>query len=99
MDVLAYYGKRREMEQGLPEPCVVVSLATENGGKAGVKTEVRRALAAKMIVEGCVRQASEEEAQAFHDEKREAKRVADQLAAASRMQLIMAPQSEWRKKA
>jgi hypothetical protein len=97
MDLKAYYRKRREAEERLPEPCVVVSLETADGGKAGVRTEVRRALAAKMIVDGVARQATAEEAKTFQDEKVEAKRVAEQLAAASRMQVTVVPSSEWRK--
>ncbi|MCL5746652.1 MAG: hypothetical protein M1541_22425 [Acidobacteria bacterium] len=97
MDLKAYYDSRRKLEPTLPDPCVVVSLKS-GGGEAGVKTGVRRRVAAKMIVDGAVRQASAEEAKAFHEEKAEAKRVAEQLEAASRMQVTVMPSNEWRKR-
>ncbi|MFB3829037.1 MAG: hypothetical protein ACE15B_19880 [Bryobacteraceae bacterium] len=97
MDLKAYYEKRRWQEKQLPEPCVVVSLETPDGGKAGVMSEVRREVAARMIVDGKARAATEKEAQAFQQQKREAKEQAEQLAAASRMQVTVVPSSEWRK--
>ena len=96
MDLRAYYQKIREMEGRLPEPCVVVSLETSDGGKAGVRTEVNRQVAARMVVEGRARVASEEETREFAERKLEAKRAADQLAAAARMQVTVVPSSEWR---
>ncbi len=96
MDLKAYYQKIREIEGRLPEPCVVVSVETSDGGKAGVKTEVSRQVAARMVVEGRARVANEEETREFVEQKLEAKRVADQLAAASRMQVTVVPSSEWR---
>lgn len=96
MDLRAYYQKIRETEGRLKEPCVVVSLQTPDGGKAGVRTEVSRDVAARMIVDGRAREASEEEAREFMEQKAEAKRVAEQLAAAARMQVTVVPSSEWR---
>lgn len=96
MDLKIYYQKIRETEAELPEPCVLVSRATENGGKAGVRMEVPRAIGAKMIVDGNARAATEEEAQVFQEERAEAKAEADQLAAASRMQVTVIPSSELR---
>ncbi len=96
MDLRAYYQKIREMERGLPEPCVVVSVVTSDGGKAGVRTEVSRQVAARMVVEGRARVANEEETREFVEQKLEAKRAADQFAAASRMQVTVVPSSEWR---
>ncbi len=98
MDLKGYYRKRREMEVRLPEPCVVVSLETSDGGRAGVRTEVRRAVAAKMIVEGMAREATAEETEEFRAEKAEARRAAEELAAASRMQVTVVPSGQWRKK-
>jgi molybdenum-dependent DNA-binding transcriptional regulator ModE len=96
MDLRAYYQKIREMEKGLAEPCVVVSVETSDGGKAGVRTEVTRQVAARMVVEGRARVANDEETREFLEQKLEAKRAADQLAAASRMQVTVVPSSEWR---
>ena len=96
MDIKGYYQKVRETEATLPEPCVVVSEATPNGGKAGVVMEVPRKAGARMIVDRAARPASEEETREFQEEKREAKRAADEQAAAARMQVTVVPASEWR---
>ncbi len=47
MDLRVYYQKIRKFEAEIPEPFVVlVSRETPDGGKAGVKTDVPRSLAA-----------------------------------------------------
>lgn len=52
MDLRAYYQKIRKIEAEITEPfVVVVSRATEEGGKAGVKTTVPKRVAAKLIAE------------------------------------------------
>ncbi len=82
MDIKAYYGKVREVEAGMAgESVVVVSEESADGGRAGVRTEVPRALAAKMIVEGSARAASEEEAEEYRAKVAEAQRAAERLAA------------------
>lgn len=93
MDLQIYYNKIRDLEQSLTEPSVtLVSLDTPDGGREGVRTEVSRRIAAKMIVEGCARLATAEETREFQALKAEAKRRADQQAAASRMQFtILSP--------
>jgi hypothetical protein len=50
-----------------------------------------------MIVEGAARVATAEEAREFQDQKVEAKRQADQIAAASRMQFTVISPNELRK--
>ncbi|HEY7338466.1 MAG TPA: hypothetical protein VH639_26505 [Bryobacteraceae bacterium] len=66
MDLKVYYRKIREIEAGIAEPfVVVVSKATEEGGKAGVKSEVPRRIAAKMIAEETAGLATPEEAAEF----------------------------------
>ena len=97
MDLQIYYKKIREIEHSLSDPAVVVvSLATPDGGRAGVRTEVSRLTAAKMMVEGGVRLATAEEAQTFHEEQSDLKRRADQLAAAARMQFTVISPNELR---
>jgi hypothetical protein len=96
MDVMAYYQRVRETEAGLADPCVVVSEATPDGGKAGVRLEVRRRMGARMIVDRVARAATEQETCEFQEEKTETKRAADQLAAASRMQVTVIPTSDLR---
>jgi hypothetical protein len=98
MDLQAYYKKIRAMEGTLTDPSVVlVSLETPDGGREGVRTEVPRRIAARMIVEGGARLATAEEAREFQERKTEAKRQADQLAAASRMQFTVISPNELRK--
>ncbi len=58
MDLRGYYQKLRQLEASLPEPCVVISHDTSDGGKAGVRTEVPRSIAAKMVTDGTARVAS-----------------------------------------
>lgn len=94
MDLRIYYQKIHEVEKELPDAVVVISLETGDGGKAGVFTEVSRRLAAKLVVEGRARVASQEETQKFRDQQVEAKREAEQAAAAGRVQVTVVP-SDW----
>ena len=62
MDLRAYFQKIRNIEAEIAEPyVVVVSRETPDGGKPGVKTDVPRGLAAKLIVEDQATLASAEE--------------------------------------
>jgi|GEM_PF-3820049 len=71
MDVKAYFQKIRAVERSLGEgDAVVVSLETNDGGRAGRAMELSRELAAKMIVDGRVRTASAEEAERYRAEAR-----------------------------
>lgn len=95
MDLRAYYQKIRELEESLTEVYpVMVSLETADGGNPGVRTEVSRGVAAKMIVEGKARLASADEKQVFLDQKAEVKRIADQMEASERMQITVVSQSD-----
>ncbi len=56
MDLRMFYQKLRKIEQEITDPhVVVVSEETSDGGKAGQKAEVSRAIAARLIVEGRAR--------------------------------------------
>ncbi len=97
MDLRAYYKKIREVESGIEGAfLVLISQETPEGGKVGVRTEVPRHVAAKLLVEGRARIATIQEAADFQEENIEAKRVADQLAAANRMQVMVIPAKELR---
>src|SRR4051794_35424527 len=97
MDTKAYYQKIRDVEAGLMKTfAVVVSLETPDGGAAGLLTEALPRLAAKMIVDGLARLASEEEEKTFLDQKQEAKRVAEHVEAAKRMQVTVVSESDLR---
>jgi hypothetical protein len=100
MDLKAYYQKLRQIEASIAEPhAVVVSLATPDGGKAGVATEAPRAIAARMIVEGSARLAEEGEVRDFRERSEEARRAAEQAALAGRIQVTVLSEAEARKPA
>lgn len=66
MDLRMFYQKMRKLEENIASTHpVVVSVETQDGGKAGVRTEVSREMAAKLIVEGRARLASDEESDEF----------------------------------
>ena len=95
MDLTAYYQKIRELGRSFKAAYpVVVSRETPDGGTAGVKTEVPVHIAAKMIVEGRAVLADEKQAKAFLDQKMEAKKIADQLQASTRMQVTVVSDSD-----
>lgn len=86
MDLSGYFQKIREIEAAIMDiVAIIVSLKTPDGGKAGAVTEVPAGVAAKMIVEGTARLAKPEEAKAFREQQAEAKKAADQLAAANKV--------------
>jgi len=95
MDLKAHYQKIRELERSFEAGhAVLVSMDTPDGGKAGVKTEVPASLAARMIVEGRARLASEKELAEFHAQKSQAKRMADQVDGARRMQVTVVSEKQ-----
>lgn len=98
MDLRAYYKKLRQAEAELTgDEFVMVSLATPEGGKAGVLTEVPRAVAAKFIAEGRAELASDEEAKAYRQGLREAKARFDEEEAARQVQVMVIPTRSRRK--
>ncbi|MEO8596690.1 MAG: hypothetical protein ABI759_25450 [Candidatus Solibacter sp.] len=95
MDLQVYYQKIREVESKMTEEFpLMVSVETNDGGKAGTKTEVPRRLAAKLLIDGQARLATKEEAKAHRDNSAEAKRAAERTAAAARMQLTVLSTTE-----
>ena len=98
MNLRAYYQKIKEIEQTLVEPFVVLaSHETQDGGKEGVLTEVPKHLAARMIADDRAHVASEGTSKEFHEKNTEAKRQADQDAAANRMQVTVVPAGDFRR--
>jgi hypothetical protein len=88
MDLRGYYQRIRETASKIADEFpIVVSRETADGGKAGIKIEVPRHIAAKLIVEGSVEVVNADEAAKFRSAVAEAKRVADQAAAAARVQV------------
>jgi len=97
MDLKGYFQKIREAEKAIEKAFpVVISLGTADGGAAGVLTEVTKAIAAKMIVEGAARLANSEEVKEFQAAKAEAKKAAEDLAAAAKLTLSMFSSAEQR---
>jgi hypothetical protein len=97
MDIKVYYQKVKQVEATLGEPhVVVVSEETPDGGRAGVRTEVTRRIAAQMVVQGRARLATAEEASAFREERAEASRAAEQASAAKHMQLTVISEADLR---
>ena len=74
----------------------MLSSKTPDGGKAGVFTEVARATAAKLVVEGRARLAIAEESETYRSGVRKARERAEQLAAAARVQVSVISDSELR---
>ncbi len=98
MDLRAYYGKIRETEALLEgEDVVVVSLKTSEGGKAGVRTEVPRGIAAKLIAEGRARVASDDEALEFMEKQRTDRERIEAEQAARQMQVMVIPHPDLRR--
>jgi hypothetical protein len=98
MDLRSYYGKVRAADATLTgEHIVMVSLETSEGGKPGVKTEVPRGIAARLIAEQRACVATDEEALEFYEANRVAKAAYDEQAAANRMQVMVIPSHDFRK--
>jgi hypothetical protein len=88
MDLKIYYQKIRAAEATIDGPFpIVVSAETEDGGKAGVFSEVARPVAAKMIAEGTAKLATPEETDAYHAHQAQARLEVEEAAAAARMQV------------
>jgi hypothetical protein len=88
MDLKQFYRKIRQVESEIVDQYpLVVSVATDDGGKPGILSEVPRYQAARMIVEGRVRLASEEEKQVHLEAAVAAQRAAEELQAARRLHL------------
>ena len=76
MDLRVSYQKIHKIEAEIKEPfIVVVSRETPDGGKAGLKSEVPRPLAAKLIAEETAAAATHEEASNYRAEQ-EQQRIA-----------------------
>ena len=89
MDLKAHYQKIRDVERSIGAAhAVIVSVETPDGGKAGVRTEVPAHVAARMVVEGRARLATEQEAKEFQEQTSAAKRAADQRDPLKRMQVL-----------
>ena len=97
MDLRQFFKKIREAEASILEQYpVVTSLETGDGGKSGVLSEVPRYQAARMIVEGKARLASEEEREMYFDQRAASQQRLDDLEAARRPMFALATNPEAR---
>jgi hypothetical protein len=90
MNLRAYFQKIRATESLIESDSVLtVSVATDDGGLEGIKSEVSRGLAAKLIVDGKVRLATAEEAAAHRAEQEERRRQLAERDASGRLQVAI----------
>lgn len=81
MDLRAYYRKIRTIEAGISEPVVVIiSRETSDGGKSGIRTDVLREVAARLIAEDKADLASPEQAAQFRSKVEARWRSAERIA-------------------
>ena len=95
MDMRQFFKKIREVEDVIKIPEVIlVSNQTDDGGKAGVKNEVKRSVAARMIAEGKARLATEDETKEFHQAAAEAFKLGQDAVNSGKVQLAVLTDSE-----
>jgi hypothetical protein len=88
VDLRLYFHKVRTIEATMPgDHVVVVSLETPDGGREGRFAEVVREVAAKLVVQGKVRLANEDETEQFKAAARAAKEAADEQLLRDRLHL------------
>ncbi len=93
MDVRIYYQKLRQKEREIEAAHVlIISLETPEGGRGGQATEVGRELAARMIVEGRARLATEAEVAAYEAEQERGRLEAEEKALSGRLLVNLVPQ-------
>jgi hypothetical protein len=98
MDLRTYYQKIRDMQSTIPaQDVVVISKATDDGGKSGVPAEVSREVAAKMVVEGSAVLATADEATAFQTKQAAAQKAAQAVAAATKVSVTMVSSDDLKK--
>lgn len=100
MDLRLYYQKIRKLESDIKDPLVViVSRETPDGGKPGVKADVPRELAARMIADEKADLATPEEAAQFRAEVQAAWKIAQKSAALAdddvRVRSVLKPQKRF----
>lgn len=95
MDLRVYFQKIKQLEQAIEGAfAVIVSQETSDGGVPGVLTEVHKASAAQLVVEGKARLATKDETDAFQQSKVLAKEEVERATLAGRVQLSLVSDSE-----
>lgn len=97
MDVKQYYRKIREIETTLADRFpLLVSLETSDGGKPGIVSEVARAQAAVLLVEGRAALASEEQKKEYRLQQAAAWKAAEEAKLARTVQVAILTDPELR---
>ncbi len=95
MDLRVYFQKVRQLEATIPhEHLVIVSEDTGDGGKAGVLTEVARHTAAKLIIEGRAKPATEEQTKAYYAAESAKRETAQRAEFANKVQVTLVAEPE-----
>ena len=91
MDLRQYYQELRDIEREITgKDAVIVSMVTGDGGKAGLKTEVARYAAARLICDKKARLATPEESAAYQEDLQKAHVIAQGELFAQRVQVVIA---------
>ena len=94
MDLKHFFRKIREAEIAITEDFpLVTSLETADGGKAGQVSEVTKAQAARMIVEGRATLASDEDRVRYFANQEAAKKASEKAELAKRVQVAIISES------
>ena len=95
MDLRVYYQKIREVEAEVKDDhTVIVSLKGDDGGPEGVKTEVSKSVAARMVVDGRARLATKEEIDGFHAKIAEARKRFNEERVSDALQVALISESQ-----
>jgi len=97
MDLRLFFQKLRTLEEEIAEPhVVVVTNETPDGGRAGLKVEVTRRNAARMILEGRAHLATAEESTEYRNSVQEALQAAQQRATAEKVHVNLISDADLR---
>lgn len=94
MDLRRYYQELRRKEAEIEgKDIYVVSLATADGGQAGVITQVPKSIGCRLIVEGRARLATREEAESYEQEqeRKRAEFASEEFARRIQVQVVAEP--------
>jgi hypothetical protein len=98
MDIRIYFQKVAAVESNIIGPhAVIVSLETPEGGKAGMLTEVDRNVAARSVVDGRARLATDDESAQFRQDAVASKKAFEDSLAANRVQVTVISEADLRK--
>jgi len=97
MDLRMFYQKLRKIEQEIADAhVVVVSNETPDGGREGLKSEVSRGTAARLLLEGRARLASAEEGAEYRAAVQKAVQEAQQRSMAEKVQVNVISEADIR---